>query len=158
MGMSMGGGGRGKRRAMSEINVTPLVDVMLVLLVIFMVTAPVLKEGFQVEVPQAAETQSINVVDARSVIITKDGEVLHNLASSPEDRYERLSQLVEDLKTWKAEHDAAPDSAKAPAVVVIVADKDVRYERVIQVWNAVRSAGVSQVGFQLNPGDPVAAR
>ena len=156
MGMSMGGGGK-KRRAMSEINVTPLVDVMLVLLVIFMVTAPVLKEGFQVEVPQAAETQSINVVDARSVIIAKDGEVLHNLASSPEDHYEKLAQLVDDLKTWKAERDAAPDAKGAQPTVVIVADKDVKYERVIQVWNAIRSAGISQVGFQLEAGSPVAA-
>jgi biopolymer transport protein TolR len=157
MGMNMGG--RGKRRAMSEINVTPLVDVMLVLLVIFMVTAPVLKEGFQVEVPQAAETQSINVVDAWTVIIAKEGQVLHRLASDPEDKYEQLSLLVADLKAWKAEREAAPDSAKAePPAAIIVADKDVRYERVVQVWNAVRSAGISQVAFQLDPGGPVASR
>ena len=157
MGMSMGG--RGKRRAMSEINVTPLVDVMLVLLVIFMVTAPVLKEGFQVAVPQAAETQSINVVDAWTVIIAKEGQVLHRLASDPEDKYEHLSQLVADLKAWKAEREAAPDAATGePPAAIIVADKDVRYERVVQVWNAVRSAGISQVAFQLDPGGPLATR
>lgn len=156
MGMSMGGGG--KRRAMSEINVTPLVDVMLVLLVIFMVTAPVLKEGFQVEVPQAGETQSINVVDAWTVIIAKEGQVLRRLASSPEDSYEQLSQLVADLKAWKAEREAAPDAGAEPATAIIIADKDVRYERVVQVWNAIRSAGISQVGFQLDPGGSVALR
>ena len=154
MSMSLGGG---KRRTMSEINVTPLVDVMLVLLVIFMITAPVLKEGFQVEVPQATETQSINVVDARSVIITKDGDVLHNLAQSADDKYERLGQLVDDLKAYKADCDRAADGKVQP-VVLIIGDKDTRYERIIQVWNAVRSSGISQVGFQLEPGTPLAAR
>jgi len=157
MGMSMGGG-KGRRRAMSEINVTPLVDVMLVLLVIFMITAPVLKEGFQVEVPQAAETQSINVVDAWTVIIAKEGQVLRRLAASPDDHYEQLSQLVADLKAWKAEREAAKDAGSGLPAAIIVADKDVRYERVVQVWNAIRSAGIAQVGFQLDPGGQVASR
>ena len=148
MGMSVGGG---KRRIMSEINVTPLVDVMLVLLVVFMITAPVLKEGFQVEVPQAAETQSINVVDARSVIVTKDGVVLHNLAQSADDHYDNLSQLIEDLKVYKTDCARAKESTQP--VVLIIGDKDARYERIIQVWNAIRSAGITQVGFQLEPGN-----
>ena len=74
MAMHLPGGRR--KRAMSEINVTPLVDVMLVLLVIFMITAPVLQEGFHVDLPQASETQSIPVADARQVVIAKGGEVL----------------------------------------------------------------------------------
>lgn len=150
MGMSLG---RGKRRAVSDINVTPLVDVMLVLLVIFMITAPVLKEGFQVEVPKASETQSINVADARSVIVTKDGAVLHNLAQSEDDKYEKLGQLVDELRTWRAERLAASTPASEPAVL-IVGDKATPYERIIQVWNAVRSAGITQVGFQLDPAAP----
>jgi biopolymer transport protein ExbD len=149
MGMSMGKGG--KRRAVSEINVTPLVDVMLVLLVIFMITAPVLKEGFQVEVPHASETQSINVQDARSVIVTADGAVLHNLATAADDKYEKLGQLVDELKAWRAERLAATPPTGEP-VVLIVGDKATPYERIIQVWNAVRSAGITQVGFQLDPG------
>ena len=149
--MSMSVGGGSKRRMVAEINVTPLVDVMLVLLVVFMITAPVLKEGFQVEVPQAAETQSINIVDARSVIITKDGAVLKNLAQSDSERYDNLGQLVEDLKSYKAECARATDGKKTP-VVLITGDKEARYERIIQVWNAVRSAGITQVGFQLEPG------
>ena len=147
MGMSTGGG---KRRAMSDINVTPLVDVMLVLLVIFMITAPVLKEGFQVEVPHASETQSINVQDARSVIVTADGSVLHNLATAADDKYEKLGLLVDDLKAWRAERLAATPTPGEP-VVLIVGDKATPYERIIQVWNAVRSAGITQVGFQLDP-------
>ena len=61
MSMTVGGG---KRRITSEINVTPLVDVMFVLLVVFMITAPAMKEGVQVELPKVVETQSIHVVDA----------------------------------------------------------------------------------------------
>ncbi len=152
MGMSLG---RGKRRAMADINVTPLVDVMLVLLVIFMITAPVLKEGFQVEVPLASETQSINVQDARSVIVTSDGAVLHNLATAADDRYEKLSLLVDDLRTWRTDRLAAATSGEP--VVLIVGDKATPYERIIQVWNAVRSAGITQVGFQLDPSGVVPA-
>ena len=146
MAMHLPGGRR--KRAMSEINVTPLVDVMLVLLVIFMITAPVLQEGFHVDLPQASETQSIPVADARQVVIAKGGEVLRPAATAPEDSYARLSQLVDDLAAWKRER---PNATNSPAVVVIVADKEVRYERLIQVWNAVLTAGITQLSFQLTP-------
>ena len=145
MSMTVGGG---KRRITSEINVTPLVDVMLVLLVVFMITAPAMKEGFQVELPKVVETQSIHVVDARSVIVTKEGFVLRNQAKTVEDRYEQLGKLVDDLKIYKTECDHTKGGAVQP-VVLIVGDKEARYERIIQVWNAVRSAGIAQVGFQL---------
>lgn len=145
MSMSVGGG---KRRITSEINVTPLVDVMLVLLVVFMITAPAMKEGFEVEVPKAVTTQSIHVVDARSIIVTKEGFVLRNQAKTPDDRYEQLGKLVEDLKVYKSECDHKTGEKVQP-VVIIVGDKEARYERIIQVWNAVRSAGIAQVGFQL---------
>lgn len=145
MSMTVGGG---KRRITSEINVTPLVDVMLVLLVVFMITAPAMKEGFQVELPKAVETQSIHVVNARSVIVTQEGFVLRNQAKTAEDRYEQLGKLVDDLKIYKTECDHTKGEAVQP-VVLIVGDKNARYERIIQVWNAVRSAGIAQVGFQL---------
>jgi biopolymer transport protein TolR len=143
-----GGGGRKKRRPMSEINVTPLVDVMLVLLVIFMITAPALKEGFQVELPKASSTQSIRVQDARTITVTADGAVLRPLAASPDQKYEHLSQLVDDLKSFKDEC----DHGNTAAVVVINGDRKAPYERIIQVWNAVRSSGISQIAFQVEPG------
>jgi biopolymer transport protein TolR len=148
MGMAMGG--KGKRRAMADINVTPLVDVMLVLLVIFMVTAPAMKEGFQVDLPQATATQTVMVQDVRLITITADGAVLHNLASSPEDKYERLADLVNDLKTYKEETEKA---GEAPTVV-INGDAKASYQSIIQVWNAVRTAGIPNVAFQLSPGEP----
>jgi biopolymer transport protein TolR len=159
MGMSMGGGGGGKgkrrRRSVAEINVTPLVDVMLVLLVIFMITAPTLKEGFSVEIPQAEATQSVAIEDARLITVTADGHVLKPDSDSAENRYDKLGELVTDLKKYK---DDTLAEQKQP-LVVIVGDKNVKYERIIQVWNAARSAGIGQVSFQLEPGNaPVEAQ
>ncbi len=143
--------GKGKRvRSNAEINVTPLVDVMLVLLVIFMITAPTLKEGFQVTLPEATETNSVHVQDARLIIITEEGFVLKNQAATPEDRYEKLGELVTDLKGFKAEC----EREKRAPVVVINGDRRASYERFIQVWNAVRQSGISQVGFQVEPSGP----
>jgi biopolymer transport protein TolR len=149
MGLNVSSGRR--RRAMAEINVTPLVDVMLVLLVIFMITAPVLQEGFQVDIPQASETQSIAVADARMIVIAKGGEVLRPDATSTDESYAKLSELVDDLTAWKNAREATPGSAGTAPVVVIVGDKDVRYERLIQVWNAALTAGITQLSFQLTP-------
>ncbi len=159
MGMSMGSGGGGKgkkrRRSIAEINVTPLVDVMLVLLVIFMITAPTLKEGFSVEIPQAEATQSVAIEDARLITVTADGHVLKPDSDVDTNRYDKLSELVTDLKKYKEDTTA---EQKQP-VVVIVGDKNVKYERIIQVWNAARSAGIGQVSFQLEPGNaPVEAQ
>lgn len=150
MGMALGGKKGGRRRSVAEINVTPLVDVMLVLLVIFMITAPTLKEGFNVDIPQADATQSVSVEDARMITVTEGGLVLKPSADTADQHYDKLSQLVEDLKTYKA----AQAAAKKPLVVVIVGDRNARYERIIQVWNAVRTAGIPQVSFQLEPGSP----
>ena len=151
MGMSMGNsGGKGKRRrSNAEINVTPLVDVMLVLLVIFMVTAPTMKEGFPVETPQAEETKSIPIEDARLITVTAAGHVLKPNSDTEDSRYDKLSELVTDLKKYREDTLA---EQKLP-VVVIVGDKNTTYERIIQVWNAARSAGVTQVSFQLEPSN-----
>jgi biopolymer transport protein TolR len=153
MSMAVKGKKGGRRRSVAEINVTPLVDVMLVLLIIFMITAPTLKEGFSVEIPQAEATQSVPVEDARMITVTADGYVLRPNADNAEQRYERLSQLVEDLKAYKS----AQAAAKKQPVVVIVGDRNAKYERIIQVWNAVRMAGIPQVSFQLEPGGPESA-
>jgi biopolymer transport protein TolR len=150
MAMSVGGKKGGRRRSVAEINVTPLVDVMLVLLVIFMITAPTLKEGFSVDIPHAEATQSVPVEDARMITVTADGQVLKPNADTTDQRYDKLSQLVEDLKAYKT----AQAAAKKQPIVVIVGDRNARYERIIQVWNAVRTAGIPQVSFQLEPGGP----
>jgi biopolymer transport protein TolR len=152
--MSVGGGNGGKRRrGVAEINVTPLVDVMLVLLVIFMITAPTMREGFAVDIPQADKTDQVPVSEAFIVTITPEGHVLKPGANTADQRYEKLSDMVEELKKYKADREAA----KQKPVVVIVGDRSARYERLIQVWNAVRTAGIPQVSLQVEPGGAVAA-
>jgi biopolymer transport protein TolR len=153
MAMSVGAKNGRRRRSVAEINVTPLVDVMLVLLVIFMITAPTLKEGFSVEIPLAEATESVPVEDARMITVTAEGQVLKPNADRADQHYDKLSQLVEDLKTYKT----AQAAVKKQPVVVIVGDRNARYERIIQVWNAVRMAGIPKVSFQLEPGGPESA-
>jgi biopolymer transport protein TolR len=149
--MSLGSGNRGKRRrGVAEINVTPLVDVMLVLLVIFMVTAPTLKEGFSVDIPMADKTDQVPVSDAFMVTVTPEGQVLKPGAGSADQRYEKLSDFVTDLQKYRL----AQEQGQKKPVVVIVGDKAAKYERVIQVWNAVRTAGIPQVSLQVDPGTP----
>ncbi len=144
MGMTTGG----SRRLLADINVTPLVDVILVLLVIFMITAPATKEGFQVELPQATGTDSIVVQDVWVVCITADGKVLRRNANESTDAYAELASLVQDL----VEYRESSSTTSTPPSVVIQGDKRVNYERIIQVWNAIRSAGITRVSFQIDPG------
>src|SRR5579862_6041876 len=151
MGMSAGASG-GKKRAVAEINVTPMVDVMLVLLVIFMITAPSIKQidGMEVSLPElkkdsAAET--ILTEDAWTVAISAEGNIARNGSKTIDDTYS-IAELVEDLKKYKSESEKAQ---KKPAVV-IAGDKDVKYQIVMQVWNAVKVAGIRNVSFQVDSG------
>jgi biopolymer transport protein TolR len=147
MGMGAASSG-GKKRPMSDINVTPMVDVMLVLLVIFMVTAPVIKqiEGLEVKLPQlkGQPTQTIVTEDARTLVISPDGSVSREGAKSADDHYDKLEDLIVELKAYKEEC----EKGKKTPVVVIAGDRDAKWERIMQVWNAVRNADITQVSFQ----------
>ena len=143
--MAMTMGGRRHRRMVAEINVTPLVDVMLVLLVVFMITAPTLHDGFNVELPVANAGKPISVDEAKVIVVARDGSVLHEGATQVQDAYVHLAELVQDLRAWEQRH-----SSGVPAVVVISADREVRYERIIQVWNAVVTAGITRVSFRID--------
>lgn len=151
--MSMGtlSHGKGaKRRLMADINVTPMVDVMLVLLVIFMVVAPTLKEGFELDLPKAEDPQTISTEDAYEVVLKANGQVVKAGAAKGEEFYANLSELVEDLKQYKAERE---QSGKLP-VVVVAGHKDTRYQDIINAWNAIHKAGISRVSFQVEVGTP----
>ena len=141
--------GRQGRRLKNEINVVPYIDVMLVLLVIFMITAPTLKEGLAVDIPRATATQSINIEDAHLITVTEEGYVLKNKAGTKEERYRQIPELVTDLKAYLKTCEAT----KKKPTVVIVGDGAAKYERIVQVWNAVINAGVEQVSFQVEPGE-----
>ena len=138
MAMSGGGGGRGKRRlgGMNEINVTPLIDVMLVLLVIFMVTAPLLTTGVSVDLPKVKSAPMAADDTKMMVIITSDDHVYLGKDEITGDLDNKL-KTNERLKTEKE--------------LYIQGDENVKYGTVLRVMSAARSAGVEKLGMITDP-------
>ena len=132
-----------RRRGMNEINMVPFIDVMLVLLIIFMVTAPMLTPGV-VDVPSVGKGKNMPKVVAQ-VIVNKDG----SLQFKTPDATRTLSQreVGEAASRWQKAQGA--DSASA---VVISADKGVQYESVVKAMDALQKAGVQRVGLSVKQG------
>jgi len=121
----------------AQINITPLVDVMLVLLVIFMVTAPILQQGVNVSLPKATAGPLNNQNEQLVVAVTSDGRVqFNNTLLTVEELGQQLSALIQQQ----------PDRA-----VRLRADKAVPYGRVAEVIATVRSAGVQKIGMVTEP-------
>ncbi len=134
-------GAKTSRRAftpMAEINVTPMVDVMLVLLVIFIVTAPLLTTGVNVKLPQTTKTKSLPQDNkALTLYVERDGTLT-------------LNEAKLDMDTLTARLEAIRESN--PEVRIYVkGDKDVSYGQMMQVMAAVTAAGVTQVAFVTEP-------
>jgi biopolymer transport protein TolR len=123
------------RSAMSEINVTPLVDVMLVLLIIFMVTAPMMQEGIAVDLPQAkgSELTKKQHVDEIIISVAGKGEIYVNENPVTEDT---LPQTILDM-TKKG---GSPE-------VYLRADKEVPYGIVVRIMSALKTAGIANLGM-----------
>ena len=136
--MAMTAGNRGRRRGFADINVTPLVDVMLVLLVVFMVTAPLLTTGLNVELPNVEATNT-PVKDAKLIVtVTRDEKILFG----------------EDDVTSRVEAELASNPrVQKEKELYIRADKNARYEVVARVVAAARSAGVSGLNLLVTPED-----
>jgi biopolymer transport protein TolR len=131
---------------MNEINVVPYIDVMLVLLVIFMVTAPLINPG-QIELPQVGKTSN-PPVQPMEVSIRSDGTLSlrdRSKGSTP-DRQISRSELVKEIKVKQARN--------AEQAVVISADKDVRYEAVLEVMDMLQQNQVKKVGLLAKPRTP----
>jgi biopolymer transport protein TolR len=136
--MAMGGGpGNGP---LSEINVTPLVDVMLVLLVIFMVTAPMMTTGLDVNLPQAKGGALDESTPPVIVAITGRSEIYVN------DRRVSLEQLAPALQAERRGPGRPP--------VFLRADRTVPYGVVVQVMGALKAAGVEKLGMITEPPAP----
>jgi biopolymer transport protein TolR len=137
------------RRPMSEINVVPYIDVMLVLLIIFMVTAPLLTQGIKVELPQAA-TEPIDAQDFKDrppIVVSIDAEGRLFLNQGDES-----SEPVDDLLL---ESRVAALLRSAPGVPVFVkGDRSVAYGRVVEAMVLLQRAGASKVGFLTEPLPP----
>jgi biopolymer transport protein TolR len=127
------GNGNGRYRPMADINVTPLVDVMLVLLVVFMVTAPLLTVGVPVDLPQT-QAPPINEPKEPTVItVNKDGQIFIQETEVP------IDTLVEKLQAITGSN---PD-----AVLYVRGDKDVNYGKVLEVMSLVSNAGFHKVSL-----------
>ena len=125
---------------MNEINMTPLVDVMLVLLIIFIITVPVMKDSVNVDLPRASNEPELIQPETVNLSITADGQYHWNKeAISDEELKNRLR--------------AAGSKAKQPDLH-IRGHKDVRYERVAQAMAAAQTAGVRKIGFITDPAQP----
>src|SRR5215211_1328157 len=128
MAMQLGGKGGVK----SDINVTPLVDVMLVLLIIMMIIAPMLQKGVDVRLPTAANTQDKPETQDQTVLaVTADGR-MHLNGIPDTDIPEKLQSALEDKKE---------------KIVYLKADQDASYGRVMAAFDALRKAQVENIGL-----------
>ncbi len=139
---AMASRGRG-RRTINEINMVPFIDVMLVLLIIFMVTAPMLTPGV-VDVPSVGKGKNMPKVVAQ-VIVNKDGSLQFKTPEATRSLSQR--EIGDAASRWQKAQGA--DSASA---VVISADKGVQYESVVKAMDALQKAGVQRVGLSVKQG------
>lgn len=121
-----------RRQALSEINVTPFVDVMLVLLIIFMVTAPLLQQGIDINLPQA-KGKEMAPTERIVITIKKDGKIYMDKSSMT------LKALTAKLSKSKNKE------------VYLKADKDVPYGNVVAVMGELREIGIEKLGMVTEP-------
>ena len=127
-------------RALSEINVTPFVDVALVLLIIFMVTAPMMQQGVAVDLPNAAGAALPQEENVLVVSVTVDGQLFLN------DTKMDVGTLSERLLAIREE--------KPQTVVYLRADDDASYGQVVSVMAALKRAGIEKLGMITEAGGP----
>ena len=134
--------GRGRRGALSEINVTPLVDVMLVLLIIFMISAPLLTAGVPVELPKTEAGAMQDVPDPITVSIRSDGAIYVGEQATP------FANLGPRLK-------AMADDTTRP--IYVRADRLATYEKVAQVMASLSTSGFTSINLITDTGGPASS-
>ena len=131
----------GPKRLMAEINVVPYIDVMLVLLIIFMITAPLLTQGIKVELPRAAA----EAIDTRRpepplvLSIDRSGRLYLNFGSDPEHPADDVTIRIRATAALRR----VPDR-----IVLLNADQAVPYGRVVEAMTLLQTAGAHKIGFQ----------
>ena len=136
---------RGGRRLMNQINVVPYIDVMLVLLVIFMITAPLINPG-QIELPQVGKTSDPPVAPLEVSIHTDQSLWLRDREKETAERKVTRNELIQAIRQKQAQN---PQQA-----VVIAADRDVRYAAVLEVMDMLQQNQVRKVGLLAKPRSP----
>jgi len=137
MAMMSSSGRSGDRRVMAEINVTPLVDVMLVLLIIFMVTAPMLTQGVDVNLPQASAKALRS--DEERLVITVDANTRIFVGKQPVE-FNRLGGALKEIVARRTDRQ-----------VYFRADRAVPYGFVVKVIAEVRNSGIEKLGMVTEP-------
>jgi biopolymer transport protein TolR len=135
--MAFNTGGGKSRAVMSEINVTPMVDVMLVLLIIFMVTTPMMQQGLDIELPETASSGVPTTEDPFVLVIKKNKKIYVGETTIPfEDLRKRLSAIFETRKNKQ---------------IYLQADRSVDYGLVAETMAEVRAAGIFNIGLVTVP-------
>ena len=127
---------RAKRRLMNEINVVPYIDVMLVLLIIFMITAPLVNSG-QIELPQIGKSLKPAIAPLEVIIKADKSLAIRDLALTTTERKVNRDELIAVIKKKQEKNKDQP--------VVIAADKNVRYEEVIKMMDILQKQRVTKV-------------
>ena len=134
---------KGKRKLMGEINVVPYIDVMLVLLIIFMITAPLLTQGIKVDLPKSgAEPLPVQSEPPLVLSIDARGKLYLNVGASPRQPIDDQTVLVRATAALRR----SPERA-----VLVNGDQAVNYGRVVQAMVILQQAGARKVGFQTDP-------
>jgi biopolymer transport protein TolR len=131
-----------KRKLLSEINVVPYIDVMLVLLIIFMVTAPLLMQGVEVELPDVASSPMNKAEEPLIVSIRPDGSLYLNLGDK-----EKTPQPIESIKKQVS----AVLKNKPQTAVLVWGDRQVPYGEVVKLMAHLQAAGAESVGLVTEP-------
>lgn len=136
-------------RPIAEINVVPYIDVMLVLLVIFMITAPMLTQGVTVDLPKAA-SQNLKSTDREPIIVSVNlqGDYFLNISNTPEtpmDPKELMLRVAAELELAKQNNQ--------PINVLVKGDQGVNYGKVIGAMSLLKQAGAEQVGLLTDSSD-----
>ena len=135
--MAMGSSKHDDDAEMSDINMTPLIDVMLVLLIIFIITLPVITHSVQIDLPKVSNQPSNSKPEVITLSVNKDGDIFWN--DSPINKEQLTKQLQENSKNHPQ------------AEIHIRGDKKTEYENMIMIMNAVQQAGLTKIGFITEP-------
>ncbi|NLT67807.1 MAG: ExbD/TolR family protein [Acidobacteria bacterium] len=122
--------------SLSEINVTPLVDVMLVLLIIFMVTAPMLQTGIDVELPETKNVKEVNPKETIVISISREGSIYYGSDAI------HFSSIPERLKN---------DTRNTKESIFLRSDKDVKWNSIVSVIDMIRGAGFTEIKLVTKP-------
>lgn len=136
--MAFGSMNSGEDSPMADINVTPLVDVMLVLLIVFMITMPVLTHSIPLQLPTASENVKQETQPKEPLRLTIDADGAYLLGAESTTKL-TLEEVTAQLKQAKADNEGT--------ILAIAADKSVEYDFVAQALHSAREAGIGKVGF-----------